>query len=125
MMRWQATVPVRPFAKQRPRVTRFGTYTPKGTLAKEAELRHAVADLKPPMFKGAVHVRVEFHFKRPKSAPKRRLYPTVRPDIDNLTKTICDAFNGVLWHDDGQVVALYCCKVYSPEEGITIAVEEM
>lgn len=122
-MQWICTIPVKPFAKQRPRVTRFGTFTPKETLAKEAEVRHALADHEPPMFEGAVRLDITFQFLRPKSAPKSRVYPTVRPDIDNLIKTVCDACNGVLWKDDGQIVSVSAHKRYHEREGIAICVQ--
>lgn len=122
-MQFECEIPVRPFAKQRPRVTRFGTFTPKETLAKEAEVRHALADHKPPMFEGAITLDITFQFLRPKSAPKSRVHPTVRPDIDNLVKTVCDACNGVLWQDDGQIVTVVAHKRYCEREGIAISVQ--
>jgi Holliday junction resolvase RusA-like endonuclease len=46
-------------------------------------------------------------------AEARFIRPDVRPDIDNYEKTVLDALNGVIWSDDGRVVALSSEKYYS------------
>ena len=33
-------------------------------------------------------------------------------DVDNLSKNVLDALNGVIWHDDRQVVKLHLSKRY-------------
>lgn len=38
------------------------------------------------------------------------------PDIDNLTKTILDAMNGVGWRDDSQVIEIHARKIVSHSE---------
>jgi Holliday junction resolvase RusA-like endonuclease len=38
--------------------------------------------------------------------------PTVKPDADNLAKSVCDALNGVAWVDDKQVIKLHVFKAY-------------
>lgn len=50
-----------------------------------------------------------------------------RPDIDNLTKTVLDALNGVAWEDDSQIVKITAEKVYtkSPIVGLTIAIADL
>ncbi len=35
-----------------------------------------------------------------------------RGDLDNLLKGFLDAGNGILWHDDAQIVELRANKVY-------------
>ena len=37
---------------------------------------------------------------RPKSCPKSRLFPTVRPDLKNLIASVEDGMNGILYVDD-------------------------
>ena len=67
-----------------------------------------------PMFpKGAMLlIAVRVYRKIPKSASKVQaaamargeLRPTTRPDTDNYEKTIYDAFNGIVFPDDSQIV---------------------
>lgn len=54
----------------------------------------------------ALSASFEFFFTRPKSASlKKRPYPAVKPDLDNLIKGVKDALRGVVYHDDAQIVA--------------------
>ena len=47
---------------------------------------------------------------------KGELYPTKKPDADNIAKVICDALNGSAYHEDTQVVKLTVRKVYTEGE---------
>lgn len=58
-----------------------------------------------------VRVQAIFQFVRPKRVT--RLAPTVRPDIDKLTRALLDALTGVAYEDDDQVTQLRIDKVYS------------
>ena len=73
---------------------------------------------------GPLHVRLLFWLPRPKTG--KRLYPTVRPDAENLVKGLLDAWNGVLWQDDNQIVQLFIEKAYTPTiaqgPGVTVIV---
>lgn len=80
-----------------------------------------IFDLDPPMFTGAVAVNIICYFVRPKSA-KKRLYPSVRPDLDNFVKTIFDSMNGLVIQDDSQVVQMCCSKNYGADDAISIQV---
>nr|DAN73502.1 MAG TPA: Endodeoxyribonuclease RusA [Caudoviricetes sp.] len=53
------------------------------------------------------------HRELPKSRPKRLLaeLDTAKPDIDNVTKAVLDALNGVAYDDDKQVVSLRVTKL--------------
>lgn len=74
---------------------------------------------------GPVKVKLLFEFHRPKSAPRSRMRPSVRPDIDKLARAALDALTGVLFRDDSQVVSLSAHKFYTEdEEGLGIEVEE-
>lgn len=52
------------------------------------------------------------------------IYPTARPDLDNLAKSILDACNGVIYKDDAQIVDLITHKRYddSPRVEVTIQI---
>ena len=50
-------------------------------------------------------------------AERGLLHPTGKPDADNVEKAIKDALNGIVWHDDSQVVEcdkiqMYQCRLY-------------
>ena len=72
---------------------------------------------------GPLHVRMTFSKQYLKSWTKKQranaedgiLLPTTKPDIDNLSKGIMDALNGVIWKDDSQVVELLLSKIYDDE----------
>ncbi len=43
-------------------------------------------------------------------------------DTDNLLKFLIDAANGILWHDDRQVVLLSGVKLYAEQESTVLRV---
>lgn len=81
---------------------------------------------------GALQVEIVFARKVQKSLSKKeralRLTgehrPTIRPDIDNYAKSTLDAFNGVIWDDDNQIVRLILDKVYTDTPAIIVRVKE-
>lgn len=82
------------------------------------------------MLSGALEVWVVAKFAVPASwSNKRReqalngaIRPTGKPDYDNLAKVATDAFNGLLYADDAQVVECTISKVYSREPSLTVTV---
>ena len=93
----------------RPRAVRFG----KGvrmhndprhdawmdTVAYQA-LEHRPADL----LDGPLKLLVDVYVLKPKSTPKKQLYPISRPDCSNYCKAIEDALNRVIYVDDARLV---------------------
>lgn len=63
---------------------------------------------------GPISVEVVFTLPRPKSAPKSRLWPDRRPDVDKLLRSTFDALTeaGVI-RDDAQVVKVFASKLYA------------
>ena len=53
-----------------------------------------------------------------------RIQHTVKPDLDNLSKALLDALNGVAWHDDSQIVQLNVQKIYSEQPHIFLSIHE-
>ena len=51
------------------------------------------------------------------------IVPTKKPDFDNIQKIICDALNGVAYHDDSQIVKADIEKVYSTTPHVEVNVE--
>lgn len=132
-----------PQGKGRSRSTKSGHhYTPKKTREYEREIREAAtkavlvqgwpkADKDVPL---RVNIRAVFPVPASWSREKRALahegeiYPTVKPDGDNIGKAVCDAMNEVVYRDDAQVVSLtvdkrYCYSGETPH--VTVFVEVM
>lgn len=62
---------------------------------------------------GAIKVEMISIIKRPKSvSEKKRKYPHVKPDLDNIAKLLNDSANKILWLDDAQICELNQKKVY-------------
>jgi Holliday junction resolvase RusA-like endonuclease len=47
----------------------------------------------------------------------------VKPDWDNVGKIVCDALNGVAWHDDAQIVDAHVEKRYGIEPMVCVVIE--
>jgi Holliday junction resolvase RusA-like endonuclease len=122
-----------PRGKGRPRFARRTghAYTPQQTASYEACLRHEAALVmrnQPPL-EGALRVQVNAYFGIPASwSSKKRaaaragtIRPTKRPDWENVAKML-DAFNGVVWRDDAQVVEGWIEKYYTDRPRLRIEV---
>lgn len=117
--------------KQRPRFSNGHVYTPQKTkdyekLVQQEYIRnYGERKIKEPIFVGIIA-----YFEPPKSWSKKKkqqayggiLSPVVKPDIDNIAKTILDALNGLAYEDDKQVVRCEIVKRYGirPRVAITI-----
>ncbi|MDD7758796.1 MAG: RusA family crossover junction endodeoxyribonuclease [Aerococcus suis] len=66
-----------------------------------------------------------FSKKRTAEAEKKYILPVKRPDLDNYTKGVLDGLNGVLFHDDGQIVKMTLNKFYSQTPRIEIEIKEV
>jgi Holliday junction resolvase RusA-like endonuclease len=81
---------------------------------KWAALEARAAAGHPPPLEGPLSVTVSFYLPRPKTAPKRRLYPDRKPDIDKLLRSTFDAMGDAgVWGDDAQVVMVAAAKYYA------------
>ena len=125
-----------PVPKKRPRVTRFGAYTPKESLAYEGEVAHmakaAMGSTDPLETPIAAYIYINYAVP-PSFSKKRReacLNGSERPmgqnlgDIDNVAKQILDACNGIVYLDDKQVVSLHCTKRYDAIASVHICMKE-
>lgn len=137
MKRVRFIVPGPPKGKARARTvrTRGGqafSYTPEGTVLYEnliktsffQECREAFHDGEP------LEVHIYAFYGIPKSVSKKKrqemisgiLWPTKKPDIDNIAKCILDALNGVAFHDDTQVVSLHMEKHYAEQPRVEVEI---
>jgi crossover junction endodeoxyribonuclease RusA len=69
-----------------------------------------------------VEVVIAFQLLRPKSAS--RLYPSVKPDLDKLIRSVLDALTGIAYIDDSQVISIKASKRYDTVQGVAIGVYE-
>lgn len=121
----------RPQPKERPRVTKYGTYTPQKTLNYEKAVAYAYKAKSCGMiFDTPVRVDITAFFKIPKNVKKSERaefenepYPH-RPDLDNIAKSICDALNGTAYTDDKLITTLIVKKVYGEWEGVAVIVSD-
>lgn len=63
--------------------------------------------------------------KKRAAAIRGEIYPTIRPDYDNLSKAISDALNKVVWQDDAQVVTATIHKRYSERPRTEISISPL
>ena len=112
-------------AKGRPKMGKWGVYTPAKTRQFELALKNVFCNL-PQVAKKegqnfglnlpiacACEVEIIFYFAKPKTAKRKE--HTVRPDLDNLVKSVCDSANKILWNDDSLIVKLNAEKRYSKD----------
>jgi Holliday junction resolvase RusA-like endonuclease len=53
------------------------------------------------------------------------MFPTKKPDGDNIAKAILDSLNDVAYHDDSYVVELVASKYYTDgEERVNVVIYE-
>lgn len=71
---------------------------------------------------GAVWVRAEFVFVRPKSHRPDSVPSGRIGDVDKLARSVLDSLTGPVVADDAQVVLLTASKVYGPAAGVRVSV---
>ncbi len=119
------TIPGIPVAKGRPRVTKWGTYTPEKTVNYENLVQFSYLQ----QYKGLEpmqgYLKMEIYFlmpivastskKRKQLMLERKILPDKKPDLSNMVKSIEDALNKIAYHDDSQIVESHLYKFYSEE----------
>lgn len=133
------TVPGEPMGKGRPKFDTRGPYvravTPKKTANYETLVRMEYeAQCSGRFFpkETALGMEIVIHKAPPASTSKRKqgdmLYGNIRPgkkpDWDNVGKIVCDALNGVAFHDDAQIVNARVTKVYSEQPYLMVTIWE-
>lgn len=114
-----------PVAKQRPRVTRRGTYTPIKTKNWEEEIYWEAKKHKPTKpFTKPIKLTIVVHLERPKSRPTG-YYAVGRSDLDNYCKCVFDALHGDYYNNDNIVSMMYAKKIYHEVTGIRVIIESL
>ena len=119
----QIIMPGQPKAKGRPRFGKGNAYTPETTRAAEQALGWTAKQLMVgrELLEGPLQVTIHAWIKTPKRS--KLIHAITKPDADNLAKLVCDALNGIVWHDDRQIVDLRVTKNYSAEPRTVINIE--
>lgn len=121
-------IPGTPVGKGRPKFARRGNfvtaYTPEKTASYENLVKMAAAKAMAgrQIIIGAVCVGIHLFVTPPASWSQKKqreaisgaggVYPTSKPDVDNVIKGIFDAMNEIVWKDDKQVVDVVVSKRY-------------
>ncbi len=122
-------------AKQRPRFNGEFAYTPRETVAYENWVKTCYLE----KYKGQrplerpLKVKIIAYYDIPKSTSKKKqqqmlnneIFPTVKPDTDNIAKSILDSLNKIAYLDDKQVVKLEVEKYYSQAPSTVVMIEEI
>lgn len=124
-------------AKQRPRFNRYSgrTYTPNETIAYENWVRTCYLEKykDKELMEKPLKVIIKAYFEIPKSTSKKRkqqmlddeILPMVKPDTDNIAKSILDSLNGIAYKDDKQVAELIVYKFYNDTPYVNVTIEEI
>ena len=132
-------VPGTPVGKGRPKFARRGnfvtTYTPEKTASYENLVKiaagRAMSGRAP--IDGAVAVSLSIYVTPPASWSQKKqraalsgeIYPTTKPDIDNVEKAVFDAMNEIVWKDDKQVVDVDKKKRYAIKAEVVVQVRAL
>jgi Holliday junction resolvase RusA-like endonuclease len=122
-----------PVAKGRPRVCKWGTYTPEKTVNYETLVKEMFIISKQSKLNGALAMDIRAFFPIVKSTSKKNrqlmidqeLLPTKKPDIDNIIKILTDSLNGLAYDDDSQIVMVLAQKSYSEEPRVELTIREL
>jgi Holliday junction resolvase RusA-like endonuclease len=53
------------------------------------------------------------------------VHPMKKPDLDNVSKAVLDALNGVAYHDDAQVITLKVKKMHGEQPRVVVSVFDL
>ena len=96
----------------------------RGQVTREAVVALETASLPQPMAGKHVPVSMtlDFYFAKPPSVPKKRIKMAVKPDLSKLIRATEDAFIGLLYADDAQIVETIARKHYGTPERVEVIV---
>lgn len=127
-----------PVGQGRPRVVHRGRYShafdpPKSRAYKQNARLLLMAAYHGKPLAGPVRISVQAFFGVPKSYSKKKqkaclageIWPTKKPDADNILKGVMDACNGIAYLDDKQVVDDHTTKQYAAEPRVVVQIEAL
>lgn len=106
----------KPIGKQRPRFTKAGRcYTPNETKDYENRIRQAYITASNNFkFENGVQIVVRAYYRKAKS--NKSDFVNIKPDIDNVIKSVLDALNGIAYDDDKQICSVIGHKAWAKSE---------
>ena len=123
-----------PVGKGRPRLSRYGTYTPEKTKNYEEYVKLCYINkynISQTPTEKPLKVKITAFFEVPTSYSNKKKKELIgqphakKPDIDNISKIILDALNGLAYKDDNQIVELEVKKLYGEEAKVILDIEEV
>ena len=132
-------IPGPPIGKQRPRTCRINgksvTYTPRKTKEYENLVRASYTAASTVRFLRdeplEISITALFSVPKNKSKTQKRLmlsgaiFPTKKPDGDNIVKVILDGLNKVAYEDDAQVCKIHFTKGYAENPAVNVEIKNM
>lgn len=138
-MKIEFTIPGQPVAKGRARISIRGghafAYTPEKTRMYENQVgayaSQAMKGQRPiagPVFvfiEACMMVPQSWSAKKRKDAIAGKIWPTSRPDLDNIIKAVLDGILRIAIIDDNQVVHLVAKQKYAEIPQLSVEIEEL
>lgn len=122
-------------AKQRPRFNGRYVYTPDRTTNYENWVKACYLEKynNEKLLETSLEVYIRAYFEIPKSVSKKKkqqmleneISPTIKPDTDNIAKSILDSLNGIAYLDDKQVIRLTVEKWYAEIPSVSVEIKEV
>lgn len=128
----------KPKAKGRPRLSTYNgfarAYTPKDTIEYENLIKLSYLQASETQekleYEKPISLKVVAYYQIPKSVSKiskekmlnGEILPCVKPDIDNILKSVLDSLNKIAFKDDTQVVRLFATKYYSEQPRVEVEI---
>lgn len=120
---------ISPVPKGRPKFSTVGGFpravTPSKTRRFEKQIAILATELNikknwKPITGKPIKVEIIFFLERPEHIPKSRTLPIVKPDLDNLYKSVTDALNEIVWEDDNLICEAQIKKEYSSDKAFIV-----
>lgn len=109
-----------------PKAKKMLHFSPKNTKDWEQLIRSAAQEYVPDkLLDGPLSVEATFYLLKPKSKPKKCLYPATKPDHDNLEKALYDALEGIIYTNDSRIVDKTFKKRYGDPPRVEVTIREM
>lgn len=123
----------KPIGKARPRVSRWGTYTPEKTVNYENFIKlcfiEKYKNFIPLETNLKIYIKAIFEVPQSYSNKKKKELlgkpHNKKPDIDNVSKSILDALNKIAFKDDNLVTKLEVEKIYGEQAKVLVQIEEV